>query len=79
MAASEMRAMVMARSPGGLELRQVPVPDPGEDQILVKVHACGVCRTDLQVIDGELAAPKLPLVPFASVEAGFDNCPQPER
>ena len=63
MAASEMRAMVMARSPGRLELRQVPVPDPGDGQILVKVHACGVCRTDLHVIDGELTAPRLPLVP----------------
>ena len=62
-AASKMRAMVMARSPGRLELRQVAVPDPGEDQILVKVHACGVCRTDLHVLDGELAEPRLPLVP----------------
>jgi propanol-preferring alcohol dehydrogenase len=41
----------------------VPVPEPGSDQVLVKVHACGVCRTDLHVVDGELPDPKLPLVP----------------
>jgi propanol-preferring alcohol dehydrogenase len=41
----------------------LPVPKPGPDQILIQVHACGVCRTDLHVVDGELTDPKLPLVP----------------
>jgi propanol-preferring alcohol dehydrogenase len=63
MVADKMRAMVMARSHGELELRQISIPDPGDEQILVKVHACGVCRTDLHVVDGDLDAPKLPLVP----------------
>jgi propanol-preferring alcohol dehydrogenase len=57
-----MRAMVLD-SPGGL-LREadLPQPRPGEGQVLIEVHACGVCRTDLHIIDGELAHPKLPLV-----------------
>jgi propanol-preferring alcohol dehydrogenase len=40
----------------------VPIPQPGPDQVLLRVHACGVCRTDLHVVDGELSSPKLPLV-----------------
>ena len=42
---------------------ELPVPVPGPGQVLIRVHACGVCRTDLHVLDGELARPKLPLVP----------------
>jgi alcohol dehydrogenase, propanol-preferring len=41
----------------------LPDPEPGEGELLVEVHACGVCRTDLHVVDGELERPKLPLVP----------------
>ncbi len=41
---------------------EVPDPEPGPGQVLLRVHACGVCRTDLHVVDGELAEPKLPLV-----------------
>jgi propanol-preferring alcohol dehydrogenase len=41
----------------------VAVPDPGPGEVLLRVHACGVCRTDLHVVDGELAGPRLPLVP----------------
>jgi propanol-preferring alcohol dehydrogenase len=58
-----MRAMLL-RAPGTpLELTTLPVPAPAPGEILVEVHACGVCRTDLHVVDGELADPKLPLVP----------------
>jgi alcohol dehydrogenase, propanol-preferring len=58
-----MRAMVL-ESPGQpLVERELPVPEPRSDQVLVKVAACGVCRTDLHVVDGELPSPKLPLVP----------------
>jgi propanol-preferring alcohol dehydrogenase len=48
----------------GSALRQVelPLPEYGTDEILLKVRACGVCRTDLHILDGELAAPKLPLI-----------------
>src|SRR5271168_5079857 len=58
-----MHAMVLnvARTP--LEAVDLPVPRPGPDQVLIRVHACGVCRTDLHVVDGELAEPRLPLVP----------------
>lgn len=58
-----MRAMVLEAPGAPLQLRELPLPRPGEGQVLVRVVACGVCRTDLHVIDGELAGPKLPLVP----------------
>ncbi len=63
MTATTMRAMVLQRSPGELHLTELPRPEPGPGQLLIKVRACGVCRTDLHVVDGELAEPKLPLVP----------------
>jgi propanol-preferring alcohol dehydrogenase len=46
-----------------LEPRELPDPEPGPGQVLVDVRACAVCRTDLHILDGELAEPKLPLVP----------------
>jgi alcohol dehydrogenase, propanol-preferring len=46
-----------------LRLSELPEPEPGPGQILVRVDACGVCRTDLHIVDGELTRPKLPLVP----------------
>ncbi|MGB3098942.1 MAG: zinc-dependent alcohol dehydrogenase family protein [Solirubrobacterales bacterium] len=58
-----MRAMVLERIGGGLIERQLPEPVPGAGEVLIEVAACGVCRTDLHVIDGELSSPKLPLVP----------------
>ena len=63
MTAETMRAMVLERSPGELRLAELPRPEPGPGQLLIKVAACGVCRTDLHVVDGELTEPKLPLVP----------------
>ena len=57
-----MRAMVLSEPGKPLELRQVPKPTPGPEQMLLRVRACGVCRTDLHVVDGELPNPKLPLV-----------------
>ncbi len=58
-----MKAMVLERSGQKLELCDLPVPEPGAGQALVRVLACAVCRTDLHVVDGELTEPKLPLVP----------------
>ena len=46
-----------------LRLAAVPIPTPGPGQVLIRVHACAVCRTDLHVVDGELTQPKLPLIP----------------
>jgi len=57
-----MRAMVLKELKGPLELRDVPKPKPGMGQLLVRVSACAVCRTDIHVVDGELPNPKLPLV-----------------
>ncbi|MCS7256157.1 MAG: zinc-dependent alcohol dehydrogenase family protein [Thermomicrobium sp.] len=54
--------MVLERPGQPLVLRDLPVPEPGPGHVLLRVHACGVCRTDLHIIDGELPNPKLPLV-----------------
>ena len=58
-----MRAMVMEKVPGALRLADIAAPVPGDHQVLLRVHACAVCRTDLHVVDGELPNPRLPLVP----------------
>ncbi len=60
---SAMRAMVLDRPNTPLVLRERPIPQPAGGEILVEVAACGVCRTDLHVVDGELPQPKLPVVP----------------
>ena len=57
-----MQAMVLDQPGGPLVLREVPTPKAGKGQILIRVAACGVCRTDLHVVDGELTEPKLPLI-----------------
>jgi propanol-preferring alcohol dehydrogenase len=59
----EMHAMVLERAGAPLTLRARPVPAPGAGEVLVEIAACGVCRTDLHVVDGELPDPALPLVP----------------
>jgi propanol-preferring alcohol dehydrogenase len=58
-----MRAMVLDAPRTPLRPAQLPEPRPGPGQVLLRVEACGVCRTDLHVVDGELTEPKLPLVP----------------
>ncbi|HEV3116957.1 MAG TPA: zinc-dependent alcohol dehydrogenase family protein [Gemmataceae bacterium] len=60
---SAMRAMIFEVPRQPLREVDLPVPAPGADQVLLRVQACGVCRTDLHVLDGELTRPKLPLVP----------------
>ncbi len=57
-----MRAMVLRAAGAPLEQVELPYPEPGPGQALLRVLACGVCRTDLHVVDGELTRPKLPLV-----------------
>jgi len=59
----QMRAMVIEMPGTPLVLRQMPLRKPEPEQVLIRVHACGVCRTDLHILDGELPEPKLPLVP----------------
>ena len=58
-----MKAMALTRPGGPLELIERPVPAPGRGQILLKVAACGVCRTDLHLIDGELPGIRPPIIP----------------
>ena len=55
--------MVLQKVPGTLAEVERPVPEPGAHQVLIRVHACAVCRTDLHVVDGELPDPSLPLIP----------------
>jgi propanol-preferring alcohol dehydrogenase len=57
-----MRAMVLEAPRQPLKAMQLPVPDPAPGQVLIRVQACGVCHTDLHILDGELAHPKLPLI-----------------
>jgi alcohol dehydrogenase, propanol-preferring len=58
-----MRAMVLEEPRRPLVMRERPPPEPAAGEILVEIAACGVCRTDLHVVDGELPNPKLPVVP----------------
>lgn len=58
-----MRAMVLPQPGERLQLVERPDPDPGPGEAVLRVLACGVCRTDLHVVDGELTQPKLPIVP----------------
>ena len=58
-----MKAMLLLEPGRSLRATDVERPQPGADQVLLRVRACGVCRTDLHVVDGELEDPKLPLVP----------------
>src|SRR6478672_13652122 len=58
-----MRAMVLDAPGQAVQMRTLPCPQPAADQLLIKVAACAVCRTDLHVVDGELPNPKLPIIP----------------
>ena len=57
-----MRAMVLSRVGGPLELRDVPRPVPEDGRVLLEVSACGICRTDLHLLDGEVAIARLPRI-----------------
>jgi propanol-preferring alcohol dehydrogenase len=58
-----MRAMVLDAPRTALHEASVPTPQPGAGEVLVKIGACALCRTDLHIVDGELTHPKLPLIP----------------
>lgn len=81
-----MRAMLLERPRTQLVMRALPAPQPAAGEILVEVAACGVCRTDLHVVDGELPKPKLPIVPgheivgrVAAIGAGVTGFAAGER
>jgi len=69
-----MQAMVLPRAgAGALEAREIERPTPAHGQVLVKVRACGVCRTDLHVVDGELPHARVPLVPGHEIVGVIDR------
>ena len=81
-----MRAMIYRGDGPALTLEQRPVPEPGAGEVLVRVAACGVCRTDLHVVDGDLTEPRLPVVPgheivgrVAALGAGVERFREGER
>ena len=81
-----MRAMVYRGARAALALEERPVPAPGAGEVLIRVSACGVCRTDLHVVDGDLAEPRLPVVPghevvgrVAALGAGVERFREGER
>jgi propanol-preferring alcohol dehydrogenase len=57
-----MRAMILQQPEFRLSMSDVPMPKPNSKQVLIHISACGVCRTDLHIVDGELPNPKLPLI-----------------
>ena len=63
MAAATMQAMVCEGAGRPLALRTLPRPEPGPGEVQIAVRACGVCRTDLHLVDGELPDPKVPVIP----------------
>jgi alcohol dehydrogenase, propanol-preferring len=68
-----MRAMVLGAPGEKLSLEQVTRPEPGPGELLLRVRACGVCRTDLHIVDGELERPKLPLIPGHQIVGETDG------
>jgi propanol-preferring alcohol dehydrogenase len=72
-----MQAMCLETVGAPLQLRKVERPQPAENEVLIQIHTCGVCRTDLHIVDGELPHPRLPLIPGHMIvgtimEAGKD-------
>ena len=67
-----MKAMVLQRHGEPLTLMERPDPQPSTAEVRVKVAACGVCRTDLHVVDGELPVHKLPIIPGHEIVARID-------
>src|SRR5512141_1319416 len=83
---ANMRAMVLDKPRTPLVLRERPLPIMGTGELLIEVTACGVCRTDLHVVDGELEHPKLPVVPgheivgrVVAIDAGVNGFTVGER
>ncbi|MBS0626986.1 MAG: alcohol dehydrogenase catalytic domain-containing protein, partial [Verrucomicrobia bacterium] len=57
-----MKAMVLLKQKQPLVLQEIPIPIPCSDEILVEIEACGVCRTDLHIFEGDLPSHKMPLI-----------------
>ena len=75
-----MRAMILDQPGRPLRAAEIPQPRPGANEVLVRVGACAVCRTDLHVMDGDLPRPKLPLIPGHEIVGRVEaNGPQAAR
>jgi propanol-preferring alcohol dehydrogenase len=68
-----MRVMLFEKAGEPLRQAEIATPAPGPGQVLIRVHACAVCRTDLHVVDGELDQPKLPLIPGHEIVGTVDQ------
>jgi alcohol dehydrogenase, propanol-preferring len=68
-----MRAMVLDQVGQLLSLQEVEIPKPERGEVLLRVLACGICRTDLHIVDGELDRPKLPLIPGHQIVGETDD------
>ena len=71
---TRMRAMLFERPGMPLRLVELPLPQPGRGELLIEVEACGVCRTDLHLIDGELPHPLLPVIPGHEIVGRVAAC-----
>ncbi|WP_198140828.1 zinc-dependent alcohol dehydrogenase family protein [Nitrosospira sp. NpAV] len=69
-----MQAMVLDEQGQTVHMRCLPRPRPNPDQLLIKIAACAVCRTDLHIIDGELPGPKLPIIPGHEIVGRVVSC-----
>ena len=69
-----MRAMLLEATGQALCAATLPLPVPQARQVLIAVHACGVCRTDLHLVDGELPDPKLPVIPGHEIVGTVVSC-----
>ncbi|MDZ4251647.1 MAG: zinc-dependent alcohol dehydrogenase family protein [Sulfuritalea sp.] len=71
---THMRAVLFERPGMPLRLVELPLPQPGRGELLIEVEACGVCRTDLHLIDGELPHPLLPVIPGHEIVGRIAAC-----
>ncbi|GAB4288507.1 MAG: zinc-dependent alcohol dehydrogenase family protein [Myxococcota bacterium] len=69
-----MRAMLLKKGETSLRLVDISAPKPDKNQLLIKVETCGICRTDLHIVDGELKEPKLPLIPGHQIVGSVVEC-----
>ena len=69
-----MKVMVLEQQGGSLQCQERPIPTPGKGQVLLKVEACAVCRTDLHLLDGELPDIRYPIVPGHEIIGRVVKC-----
>ncbi len=68
-----MKAMVLHSQENDLKLQDIDIPEPAPNELLIEVNTCGVCRTDLHILDGDLNDPNLPLIPGHQIVGTVDK------